>query len=64
MGPYEGVMNPDVRLTKQGIRDLNNYGPKPDKAVAGAPHETTEGETEVAPLVSEKGPDAALPVAG
>jgi hypothetical protein len=25
------------RITKQGVRDLNNYGPRPDKGAAGAP---------------------------
>jgi hypothetical protein len=57
-------MNPGARVTKQGVRDLNNYGPKPEKAVAGAPHETSDGETKVVPVVSENGTDAALPVAG
>jgi hypothetical protein len=64
MGSYEGVMNPSARVTKQGVRDLNNYGPKPEKAVAGAPHETSAGETKLVPVVSENGTDAALPVAG
>jgi len=57
-------MNPSARVTKQGVRDLNNYGPKPEKAVAGAPHETSAGETKLVPVVSENGTDAALPVAG
>ena len=25
------------RITKQGVRDLNYYGPRPGKGVAGAP---------------------------
>jgi hypothetical protein len=64
MGPYEGVMNPSARVTKQGVRDLNTYGPKPEKATAGEPQETSDGEPKVVPLVSETGTDAALPVAG
>jgi hypothetical protein len=57
-------MNPSARVTKQGVRDLNNYGPKPEKATAGEPQETSDGEPKVVPLVSETGTDAALPVAG
>jgi hypothetical protein len=30
-------MDTKPRLTKQGIKDLNHYGPKPTRAVAGAP---------------------------
>jgi hypothetical protein len=57
------VINSSPRLTKQGIRDLNNYGPKPDKAVAAEPQLASDGETPVAAPVSEKEPDAALPAA-
>ena len=57
-------MNPSTRVTKQGVRDLNSYGPKPEKAIAGAPQETSDGETKIVPLASENGTDAALPVAG
>jgi hypothetical protein len=30
-------MDTKPRLTKQGIKDLNHYGPKPTRAVAEAP---------------------------
>ena len=56
-------MNPSARVTKQGVRDLNNYGPNPEKAVTAALQETSDGETKVVPLVSDNGTDPALPVA-
>jgi hypothetical protein len=56
-------MNPNPRLTKQGLRDLNNYGPKLIPATVGAAKEATEGDAKVVPPVSEKGPDAVVPVA-
>jgi len=30
------------RITKQGVRDLNHYGPRPSKGVAGAPAEASD----------------------
>jgi hypothetical protein len=41
-GPYSDVdkmptMVSNGRVTKQGVRDLNHYGPRAGKAVAGAP---------------------------
>ena len=34
---YYGEMDTKPKLTKQGIKDLNHYGPKPVRAEAGAP---------------------------
>jgi hypothetical protein len=57
-------MNPSPRLTKQGIRDLNNYGPKPPKVVPGAATPASGGETkDVLPVLADA-KDAALPVTG
>ena len=42
-------------LTKQGVRDLNHYGPKPGRAGAGASKPGQAGDTKAVPPVSEKG---------
>ena len=55
-------MNTNPRLTKQGIRDLNHYGPKPAKVVAEAALQVSGVDAEVAPAVAEKAPVAPLPV--
>ena len=48
-------MNAKPRMTKQGIRDLNYYGPKPVKAPAASPPAATAVETTVdQPIVSKK----------
>jgi hypothetical protein len=56
-------MNAKPRLTKQGIRDLNYYGPKPKKAAVMAPAEVTASESQVAPPAVAEGPAAPPPVA-
>jgi len=55
-------VNTNPRLTKQGIRDLNHYGPKPGKVAAEAAPQALAGDAEVAPPAAEKGPVAPLPV--
>jgi len=37
-------MDTKTRVTKQGVRDLNYYGPRAGKAAAGAPVEGEEDE--------------------
>ena len=55
-------MNTNTRLTKQGIRDLNHYGPKPAKVPAEAALQAIAGDAEVVPPVSETAPVAPVPV--
>jgi hypothetical protein len=55
-------MDAKPRLTKQGIKDLNHYGPKPTRAEAGAPSPAGDDEVKAAPPVSEKKPDATVSV--
>ncbi|HEX3902155.1 MAG TPA: hypothetical protein VH853_04840 [Polyangia bacterium] len=60
-------MDTKPRLTKQGLRDLNHYGPKP-KAAAGTPGPNGEGdgggaggeEVKASPPVAEKQSDAPI----
>jgi len=48
-------MNVKPRMTKQGIRDLNYYGPKPVKAPVATRPAATEAEGAVdQPIVSKK----------
>jgi hypothetical protein len=49
------AMTSNPRLTKQGVRDLNHYGPRPGKAEAGASKQGNTGDTKAVPLASEKG---------
>ena len=49
-------------LTKQGVRDLNHYGPKQGKPPAGAPTEGSGSDTKAVPLVPEKGQTLPSPV--
>ena len=45
-------------MTKQGIRDLNHYGPKPAKAQAPAPPAAVDlGETSDPQLIDTKNTD-------
>ena len=37
------------RITKQGVRDLNYYGPRRGKGVAEAPVAATVGDEKIAP---------------
>ena len=55
-------MNAKPRLTKQGLRDLNHYGPKPSKAPAEAARQTNGVDGEVVPPVTDQAPEALLPV--
>jgi len=60
-------MDTKPRLTKQGITDLNHYGPKPTRAVAEvASPAGGEGVAEevknASPPVSEKKPDETVSV--
>jgi hypothetical protein len=53
-------MDTKPRMTKQGIRDLNYYGPKPAR-VPARPVESI-AETSVAPSTVPEKPDAPLPI--
>ena len=55
-------MDTKPRLTKQGIKDLNHYGPKPVRAVAEAPSPAGEEEVKASPPVSEKKPEETVSV--
>ena len=57
-------MDTKPRLTKQGIKDLNHYGPKPARAVAEAPSAAADEVLKASPPVSEKQPDATVSVGG
>ncbi len=50
-------MNSKYRMTKQGLRDLNYYGPKPAKAGAVARPAADEGESAVVPPVPPDSPE-------
>ena len=43
-------MTSATRMTRQGIRDLNHYGPKPQPAATIAPKTVEESTTVPAPL--------------
>jgi hypothetical protein len=51
-------MDTKPRLTKQGIKDLNHYGPKPVRASAGNPNLESGDEVKASPPVAEKKPEA------
>jgi len=55
-------MKIEPRMTKQGLRDLNHYGPKPSKAAAEVARQASDDAGEVVTPVADKGPDAPLPV--
>ena len=60
-------MDTKPRLTKQGITDLNHYGPKPSRAVAevaspSGDQGVTEEAQKASPPVSEKKPDETVSV--
>lgn len=54
-------MDSKPRLTKQGLRDLNYYGPRPVKALTPALPAPTGAETSVSPVIVPKASDAPLP---
>jgi hypothetical protein len=55
-------MDTKPRLTKQGIKDLNHYGPKPVRAVAEAPGPAGNEEAKASPPVIEEKPEATVSV--
>jgi len=55
-------MDTKPRLTKQGIKDLNHYGPKPTRAAAEAPGPAGEVEVKASPPVNEEKPEATVSV--
>jgi hypothetical protein len=57
-------MDSKQRLTKQGIKDLNHYGPKPERATAEAPSPAAAEEVKASPQGSEENPDATVSVGG
>jgi hypothetical protein len=62
---YEDTMETKLRLTKQGIKDLNHYGPKPARVVAEATSPVVAEEANASPPsppVVEKKPDAPVSV--
>ena len=54
-------MDTKPKLTKQGIKDLNHYGPKATRASAEAPSPTTD-DVKASPPVSEEKPDTTTSV--
>jgi hypothetical protein len=55
LGPtMNRTMTSHPTLTKQGVRDLNHYGPKPSKARAEPSKSRGGGDTAAVPVVSEK----------
>jgi hypothetical protein len=57
-------MESKERMTKQGIRDLNPYGPRPGKAGAGAPAPANDVVEEPSPPLPVPVPDALAPMPG
>jgi hypothetical protein len=55
-------MDTKPKLTKQGIKDLNHYGPKPTRAAAGTPGPAGEAEVKISPPVTEEKPEATVSV--
>ena len=55
-------MDTKPRLTKQGIKDLNHYGPKPGQAPAEASGPAGEEEAKASPPISEEKPVATASV--
>ena len=55
-------MDTKPRLTKQGIKDLNHYGPKAGRAPAEAPHPAGDEEAKASPPISEDKPVATASV--
>jgi len=51
-------MDSKPKLTKQGIKDLNHYGPKPVRTVAEAPSSTGDEAVKTTPPIAENKPDA------
>jgi len=49
----DGTVSTEPRMTRQGVRDLNNYGPKPRKAGATPRPVVDGGET-----ATQEPPDA------
>ena len=60
-GSIHGAMDPKPRMTKQGIRDLNHYGPRPAKAPAASQPAATDGEMVVAPVIVPEKVDPPAP---
>lgn len=57
-GTGDGTMSSQPRMTKQGVRDLNNYGPKPAKPASAARPVANERQTGVSKPVEPKMADA------
>jgi hypothetical protein len=51
-------MNAKPRMTKQGVRDLNYYGPKPAKIRAAARPAAAEAASDLAPPAVPPAPEA------
>jgi hypothetical protein len=52
------------RVTKQGLRDLNYYGPKREKGVAVAPVESNDSTTSKPTSSDEPGPTSETSATG
>jgi len=52
-------MSTEPRTTRQGVRDLNNYGPKPRKPGAAPQPGADEGDTGAQPPTDAKTADDA-----
>ncbi len=49
-------------MTKQGLKDLNHYGPKPPRASAATPGPESGDEVKASLPVAEKAPEAPVSV--
>jgi hypothetical protein len=59
---YEATMDTKPRLTKQGLRDLNHYGPKATPDATAAPGLDGGNGAKDAPPIAEKKQDAPVSV--
>jgi hypothetical protein len=55
------AMSSKPTLTRRGVRDLNQYGPRPSKARSEASKPVSADEPDVFPPVSRQRPDADPP---
>jgi len=55
------TMSSKSTLTRQGVRDLNQYGPRPSKARSEASKPVSADEPDVVPPLSRQRPDADPP---
>jgi hypothetical protein len=61
IGSIHRAMDSKPRMTKQGIRDLNYYGPRPAKARAASQPAAIDSETVVSPVIVPEKADPPAP---